>query len=157
MKDRVSVREVFKKNNGPALSGHKFFSRFFLELKKTVFFLSGQALTPLPPLFFAASLMLCEVKMYNISIYYNPWFKSSLTPTPDLLHDNEQLLQTFLLHVRKIINYGNDWKSFQCQEGNKCNSRFSNLTACQKSLDPRFIVSYYTKCVKTSWTYRTCN
>ena len=30
------------------LSGHKFFSQIFLELKKTVFFLSGQALPPTP-------------------------------------------------------------------------------------------------------------
>ena len=32
------------------LNGHKNFSIIFLELQKTIFFLSGQALTPSPPL-----------------------------------------------------------------------------------------------------------
>ena len=52
------------------LSGHTFFSRFFLELQKTVFFLSGQALTP-PSLLVAGPLKKNVFVAFLSSLCYN--------------------------------------------------------------------------------------
>ena len=77
-----------QKNNGfllvdrpSSLVATKFCQEFFLELQKTVFFLSGQALTSSPlsgrvlkkrPLFLAASLAVClrSLDTFYIVTYY---------------------------------------------------------------------------------------
>ena len=41
------------------------------------------------------------------------------------------------------------WEKFEKKEGKKIN------TVCSRSLDPMYIVTYYTKWTKTFWIYST--